>query len=303
MTAMFDARVAQIRSAFLIGGRAALGRRRLLIDRLERVDPETRGFAFEGAGSVLALLDAIIPGRRDRLRSFVTDPRNPFKYMIYTGAGLMLVLLPKRLDWITSRLEPLVEHLPPEGFGFFTGLFKWRSRLYARKTPQHLVGRHRRAFHQGLGRSLWFLKSGRAEEIGDEIDRFDSDLQSEAWAGVGLAAAYAGGVDEAAFDSLIQRSAPFAGELAIGVAMAARLRSFARVPSPWTTTVSRKVWAASPEEVSAMFASVTPDPEQPLEEALPDLDEAYSTWRARVAALHRSRISDSQVSHRDRLPA
>jgi hypothetical protein len=38
---------------------------------LDRIEPELRGFAFEGAGMALALLDRLTPWNRSRLRDLI----------------------------------------------------------------------------------------------------------------------------------------------------------------------------------------------------------------------------------------
>src|SRR5215211_1734988 len=49
--------------------------------RLETVDREFRGFAFEGAAMALALLDSLPLRNRNRVRTFLEGPGAPHAYM------------------------------------------------------------------------------------------------------------------------------------------------------------------------------------------------------------------------------
>src|SRR5215831_1724720 len=70
------ARLEQIGCTFLEGYRAALGDNDMvaLAARLEVIDPELRGFAFEGAAMGLALRDMLAPWRHAQLPTFLNGP-------------------------------------------------------------------------------------------------------------------------------------------------------------------------------------------------------------------------------------
>ncbi len=79
----------RIGRTFLDGYHAALeeDRPQRLATALSTVEPESRGFAFEGAGMGLFLLDLLSPWKRDRLRRFLAGPAAPHAYMVHVGAG------------------------------------------------------------------------------------------------------------------------------------------------------------------------------------------------------------------------
>src|SRR5947209_10369762 len=58
-----------------------------LVPRLEAVEAELHGFAYEGAGMGLAALDIMAPWK-NRLRELVEGPGAPHIYPIYVGVGL-----------------------------------------------------------------------------------------------------------------------------------------------------------------------------------------------------------------------
>src|SRR5207247_986244 len=123
---------------------------------LERVEIELRGFAFEGAAMGLALLDRLTPWKAQRWRSFARGPGEPHAYMVHVGAGLALARLRKSLRLDRGDLDPLLRWLVADGYGFHEGFFRWADRSRPLPAPERARGYARRAFDQGLGRSLWF---------------------------------------------------------------------------------------------------------------------------------------------------
>src|SRR5690349_3300075 len=76
--------------------------------RLNTVDAEFRGFAFEGAAMALALLDILTPWRRDRWPVFVGGPAAAHIYMVHVGLGWALARLGRRVERPLARLDPLL---------------------------------------------------------------------------------------------------------------------------------------------------------------------------------------------------
>ena len=68
------------------------------------------------------------------------------------------------------------------------------SSMRAEAPPASLSPVGGQLFDSGLGRSLWWVKCGDPRRIASAIRRFPEARRAELWAGVGIAAAYAGGV-------------------------------------------------------------------------------------------------------------
>src|ERR1039457_1019400 len=85
-----------------------------------------------------------------------------------------------------------------------------------------VAGSPRRAFDQGLGRSLWFVEGADASRIAAAISSFPKARQPDLWSGVGLACAYAGGRDQAHLELLRETAGPYVAQVAQGAAFAAK---------------------------------------------------------------------------------
>ena len=88
-------RLERIGVTFLSGYHAALEETEIvsLARRLNSVETDLRGFAFEGAAMGLALLDCFTPWRKDRWRTFTESLGQPHIYMMHVGLGWALARL------------------------------------------------------------------------------------------------------------------------------------------------------------------------------------------------------------------
>ncbi|MBV8678797.1 MAG: DUF1702 family protein, partial [Planctomycetaceae bacterium] len=271
-------RLEGIGEIFLHGYHAALegGECGALVLRLNAVEAEFRGFAFEGAAMGLALLDYLMPWRRDRLSAFLEGPGAAHVYMVHVGVGWVLGRLGLRVERLLARLDPLLRWLAIDGYGFHEGYFRWRRCVGGREVPARLSGYARRAFDQGLGRSLWFVEGADASRIAATIAAFPPSRQADLWSGIGLASTYAGGVERPTLEVLRAAAGSHRGALAQGAAFAAQARQRAGNPAPHTEAACRVYCALSADEA----ARVTDDAlsELPSDGTVP----AFEVWRGRI---------------------
>lgn len=274
-------RLEEVGRCFVRGYNAALEEDRPLplAARLEReVERELHGFVYEGAGMALALLDTLIPGRRDRLSRFLAGPGDAHAYIINVGAGWILARLPLSPERLLARLEnPLERWLALDGYGFHEGFFHWPRSVERREVPRKLHGYARRGFDQGLGRSLWFVDGADVRLIPSTIAAFSGDRQRDLWSGVGLACAYAGGRGETDLEAMRQAAGPHAPFLAQGVAFAAKARERAGNPAAPTELACRTICGAS----AARVADVTDEASHDLPADRPG-EPAFEVWRRRI---------------------
>jgi hypothetical protein len=274
-------RLESIGETFLFGYHAALrdeGDAALTL-RLRAIDIEMQGFAFEGAAMSLTLLDHMLPLNRGRFQRFLAGDGQPHAYMLHVGAGWALARLPWlrwRTDAFLRGLDPLLRWLAMDGYGFHQGYFYWPRSVRRQEIPRGLSGYARRAFDQGLGRSLWFVEGADADQIGATICAFSQSRRADLWSGVGLASAYAGGVSEVDLESLRESAGEYLSQVAQGAAFAAKARQRAGNPAAHTDLACRVLCRASAERAAAVTDSA-------LEDLPPDgAEPAYEAWRLRI---------------------
>jgi hypothetical protein len=272
-------RLERIGGTFLLGYHAALEAEgdEPLARRLNAVESEFRGFAFEGAAMALALLDFVKPWGRRRLKSFIEGAGSAHAYMLYVGAGWALARLRRDAARALRRFDPLLGWLAIDGYGFHEGYFHWPAYVARQKRPRSMSGYALRAFDQGLGRSLWFVEGADVERIAAAVNAFAEARRVDLWSGVGLACAYAGGVDGARLQALRAASGRFASHLAQGAAFAAKARQRADNPANHTETACRILCELSADAAADLtdvaLLNLTPDGDEPV----------YEVWRRRIA--------------------
>lgn len=265
---------------FLLGYHAAIkdeGLKALEVE-LNQVELELRGFAFEGAGMGLALLDILTPWNKQRLQFYLESFGSSHIYMAHVGIGWVLARLHRGIEKALEQLDPLLGWLVVDGYGFHEGYFHWPQSIEKQQVPKAISGYACRVFDQGLGRSLWFVKGADIDQISQTITNFSKERHADLWSGVGLACAYAGGVDFSAIKSLREVAKSYQPQLAQGAAFAAKARQRARNPAKHTELACQilcDLSAASAAEITdAALAQILPNASKPM----------YEIWRSRIQA-------------------
>ena len=289
----------QIGHTFLQGYHFAIAtdRPEILSAQLNEVKADLQGFTFEGAAMGLMLLDSLTPWKRDRCQSLLADAGANHCYMVYVGMGWALARLPwgiyrylsrlkqaNRLDsqlvYSSSQtsdfLDPLLGWLAVDGYGFHQGYFYWPKYVRRMIMPKGLSGYAGRVFDQGLGRSIWFVEGGDVNRIISTVKGFKTSRRADLWSGIGLASAYAGGVDRAEIESLKIAAESDLPKLAQGAAFAAKARQRAGNPTAHTDMTCELLCGLSADQA----AEIT-------DMALKDLSgqnnmPAYECWRQRI---------------------
>jgi hypothetical protein len=254
-----------------------------------QVEPWLAGFFVEGAGMAAILLDGVLPSSRPHFARLLASQGARHVYMIHVGAGWGLARLPWPVSWkkrALCRLDPMLRWLAMDGWGFHAGFFGWASATAVR-AKFGLDGYHARAFDQGLGRSMWFVFGGDVERIARHIDGFQ-DRAGDLWSGVGLASAYAGGVERAALVRLAELASHHRAHLAQGAAFAAKARKLALNPTAHTNLACEIFCGKSADHCAAATHRALADCGSDAGDGA-----AYDEWRTRI----RATLSESRSAH------
>jgi hypothetical protein len=202
--------------------------------RLDLVEPEMRGFAYEGATMAFTVRDTM---RGHRTRELMLGSGAPHIFLTYIGIGFAMARLPRPLwrkvlpDLGDAPFHPTMGWLAVDGYGFDRAYFdtkRWVDRQY-RPKPYPWDGHpayFNRAVDQGVGRALWFIHGGRPTAVAAAVDRFAADRRADLWAGVGLASCFAGGAEADELAELREAAGGHRCELALGAVFAAKGRDY-----------------------------------------------------------------------------
>jgi enediyne biosynthesis protein E3 len=277
------AQLERVGDSFMVGLRVGLEAVPLpeIEERLDLVDPEFRGFAYEGCGMGLAVTDSLSL-RPHRLREFLDGAGAAHVYMAYIGVGWGLARIP-RMRWrAVIPADPIQRWLALDGLGFHQGFFQtvkyvtnhWHPNGFPAWPGDQLYAL--RAFDQGLGRALWFVNGANPRNAAACIARFPKGRQADLWAGVGLASVYAGGVDAGGLAELRDLAGFYRPELCQGAVWAAATRVMTGLVTPHTELAVKSHCEMTPEDAHALMNStrvnLPPDGRVP----------AYEIWRQRI---------------------
>ena len=271
-------RLESIGASFVMGYHAALSdpRGEAIARVLMAVDEELRGFAYEGAGMGLTLLDGLTPWRRDRFARFLAGPGAPHAYMVHVGAGWAHARLGSNPRRIARSYDPLLRWLVFDGWGFHDGYFHWQRSLSRHVVPSRLHDYAARAYDQGLGRAAWFVNGADPVRAVEAVAGFAPGRQADLWSGIGLAAAYAGGATDESLEVLHRLAGRHSAALAQGASFAAQARRRADNATAHTGRACAVLCGESAERAAEATTEALRD--LPRDGVVP----AYESWRGRV---------------------
>lgn len=248
---------------------------------LDLFDPELRGFADEGAGLGLKILDLCTPWGGGRVARYL-DQQPDRRALVMIGAGQALSALFRSLDAALAEATVWDRCFLADGYGFHQGFFRAKRALQARRLPAGVPPGARPFVDAGLGRCLWFREGGLPERLGEVVRAFPEERRGDLWAGVGFAAAYAGGAPRARLSELNDQAADDRSALLRGLALACRARLGAGDAGPQLDLASEALAGCSAAEVFARAGGA-------LYQGAPTSEEALlAALRQAGVALHQA---------------
>jgi hypothetical protein len=254
--------------------------------RLNLVDAELRGFAYEGAAMALTITDQLRGRRRARARGLLLGPAAPHLFLTYIGIGFAMARLPRGRwsrvlpDLSGSPYYPALSWLAVDGYGFDLAYFNPRRWVDQQRIPRAYpwLGAAEyfpRAVDQGIGRALWFIHGAQVSPLAEAVARFAPQRRPDLWSGVGLAATFAGGADATRLAQLVSAAGGHRAELAQGAVFAAKARSFAGLIPPHTELAVGALCGYSAEAAAELVDTA-------VMACSTGSDVVYEQWRAYV---------------------
>jgi hypothetical protein len=185
--------------------------------------------------------------------------------------------LPWRRRAIIAELDPLLVPLAYDGCGFHDTYF------YAGRVTggyrRFRKGYAARAYDQGVGRALWFACGAAPAAIARAIEGFAPDRRFDLWAGIGLAAVYAGPATPEDCASLFKDAGEARSALALGAAFAAEAQMRAGHVPPDSEMVCRALTGFDAATTAAFVHEIRDSLSASRDAGIP----LYECWRRGVA--------------------
>lgn len=239
--------------------------------RLSLVDPEVQGFAYEGAVMASVIRDAM-PGRGGRTRALLQGAGRRHIFLNYIGIGFAMAKLPRPLwkkvmpeDLDGEEFYPPMSWLAVDGYGFDRAYFdpaRWVDAQRA-DTPYAWEGHpdyFQRAVDQGIGRALWFIHGAHVGQVSAAVRGFAPERAPDLWAGVGLAATFAGCSTAGELAALRAEAGELSGHAAQGSVFAAKARHFSGIVPEHTRAALHALAGITVEAAAALADDTAPAP-------------------------------------------
>jgi len=259
--------------------------------RLDLVDAEQRGFAYEGVTMAFTVLDAM--GRGHRTRDLLAGPGSRHIFLAYIGMGFAMARLPRPLwkkvvpDLTPDPYYPTMSWLAVDGFGFDRAYFETRRWVDEQRVPapyrwEGSPDYFLRAVDQGIGRALWFICGAHAPDVATAAGRFASHRRPDLWSGIGLAATFAGGSDEEGLAALRRAAGDDWPQLALGSVFAAKARAYSGFVPDHTHAACSALAGISVDKAVSLADGTAPTGTGAGADA--GAEPVYELWRQRIRA-------------------
>lgn len=274
--------------------------------RLELVEVEHRGFAYEGAAMAFTVRDVMAGGRGRRTERLLRGPGARHLLLAYIGIGFAMARLPRPLwrhvipDLDGMRYHPTMSWLAVDGYGFDLAYFKTRLYVGLQRVPapypfQGTPDYFPRAVDQGIGRALWFVHGGDPSGVVAAVNAFDEPRRADLWSGVGLAATFAGGCEADGLAAVRDAAGPHRSQLALGAVFAITARHAAGFVAAHSRLGTEMFTGLSVEQAVALADRTEANPAEPT-----TAEPLYEQWRSRIRAhfLETASPDDSKAANK-----
>lgn len=198
------------------------------------LNPEFISIAYEAASMSIALRDYEKANSLMEWQIFEEKFSKLHRTQIHVGLGWALAQQNISSEVISESFSTLLKCWIADGRGYYDGLFRSRQTIKRKEFPGFISVKELAPYHQGIGRSLWYISKGDAKKVYELLTGFALERQSDLWRGIGIAVAYVGGSDDATLKSLSAFSGIFRRQLSCGILLALRSRFYANCFSPYT---------------------------------------------------------------------
>jgi hypothetical protein len=196
-----------------------------LILFLDSEPPEFCSVAYESASMEIGLKELVCGKELNNWKKFYQRSARAHTFHMDIGLGWAFAKAEISPAPYLESLHPVMSWMVFDGMGYYHGLFKGRKTVKNQLIPGGIKEQELHGFDQGLGRRLWYIARGEANELIELIQPFHLSRHADLWRGVGIACGYVGGCDKSNLEQLLNFSAGFNNQFCMGITLAAISRN------------------------------------------------------------------------------
>ena len=191
---------------------------------LDNFDVTYRSIAYESASMSFALLDLQAGTQLTNWNNLLRNAGNLHTTQIYVGLGWALAHKQLNPTLFLSNMAPYLRYRIFDGYGYYEGVFRKRKSIINQEQPNFDNPTALSAYHQGLGRSIWYINEGNIQSTTSMLDKLPKYAQADFWRGIGIATTYVGGCNQNRLIQIIAAAENYLPQLKAGAAMATSSR-------------------------------------------------------------------------------
>ncbi len=219
------------------------------ISDLESLKLTDRVVVLEASVGAAICLDVSHPREYSRAEEIMALVPEHFA-ALGLGAGHALANLRVAADITPALASHYLGWLAMDAYGMHAGYFHWFDCVNSMKIPLSLPPLAMEAYHQGLGRGIWFIANGSPKAVQQLIERFPVERRANLWRGVGLMTSFWGVKDELELKQFVKVSKKFRPYLQQGVAQGISMRTDMGEVVEETAGASNVICGASAPEIA-----------------------------------------------------
>lgn len=241
------------------------------------VEDKYRGFTSEGASMGLTIKDFLSFNSYKKIKQYLEEQSDEI-YINHVGIGWAFSRLPVRIETQILQFDDLLRWLIIDGYGFHQAYFKTKEYVFDMAPPNELKNPFaKKVFYQGIGRALWFVESTDILRIYNRVQKFPENYHSDLWAGIGLAAGYAGGCNADEYKQLRYFSGSFYEHLYQGVCFGVSARVKGKNIIEGTKLAASILCNQTPEELYEISEITRKSIDKHISS-----EEKYAQWKEKI---------------------
>src|SRR5947207_2453052 len=128
----------------------------VLLQKLDKVNPEFKSVAVEAAAMIYALDDISNGIELKSWKEFISETGGNHTSQVHAGLGWAFAQKKIFPSTVLHALDPLMTIRVADGFGYYEGIFRQQESIHNKIVPHNIDPVFHQGYNQGLGRAIYY---------------------------------------------------------------------------------------------------------------------------------------------------